>query len=154
MNEVGEPLIKGSPRGMTAVGILLLFGSAMAFLAGTTFVWPGTYLDRVWVVNRLAYNELAPAGKAVGIPFLALSLILAIAGIGWFRRRVWAWWLAVGVIGAQIVGGFVNVLLGRIVEASVGVPLASALLFYLLRAKVRAAFQQREPRAGQGREVI
>ena len=34
-----------------AIGLFLLFGMTMAALAGTTLVWPGTTLDRIWVLN-------------------------------------------------------------------------------------------------------
>jgi hypothetical protein len=36
------------PRGITGVGIFLLFGTVMAFIGGTTLVWPGTALDHAW----------------------------------------------------------------------------------------------------------
>jgi len=58
------------PRGITAIGIFLLFGAAMACLAGTSLTWRGTALDRMWALNPRAYKDLAPFGKAVGIPFL------------------------------------------------------------------------------------
>jgi hypothetical protein len=112
----------------------------MASLAGVTFVWPGTTLDRVWVLNPRAYRELAPYGKVVGFPFLLLGATLAIASLGWFKRRLWGWRLAVIVIGTQVSGDLVNIFLGRILEGTVGVAIAGVLFLYLLRAKVRARF--------------
>ena len=81
--------------GIIAVGLFLFFGAAMALLAGATLIWRGTVLDRTWGINTAAYARLAPFGKRIGIPFLLLSAMLAIAGIGWFGRRLWAWRLAV-----------------------------------------------------------
>jgi hypothetical protein len=40
-----------APRGIIAVGIFLLFGGVMASLAGTTLVWQGSALDRIWSLN-------------------------------------------------------------------------------------------------------
>jgi hypothetical protein len=129
-----------SPRGMTAVGIFLFFGATMALLAGSTLVWPGTILDRMWVLNETAYKQLAPLGWAVGSLFLLLSAVLAAAGTGWFQRHVWGWWLAVAVIITQILGDLVNGFRGDFLRGGIGVVIAGALLFYLLRPAVRAAF--------------
>jgi hypothetical protein len=129
-----------SPRGMSAVGIFLFFGATMAFLAGLTFLWPGTVLDRVWALNPHAYKQLAPFGRGMGIPLILLGLALTVAGMGWFKRFLWAWRLAVAIIAIQVVGNFVNIFLGRIVEGAIAVTIAVALLFYLLRSEVKAAF--------------
>lgn len=106
-------------------------------------MWPGTAFDRVWVLNPRAYRELASFGKAVGFPFLLLGVTLAIASLGWFKRRLWGWWLAVIVIGTQVSGDLVSIYMGRIFEGILGVALAGALFLYLLRAKVRAMFSDK-----------
>jgi hypothetical protein len=129
-----------SPKGIIAVGIFLFFGAIMASFAGTTLVWPGTTLDRLWTLNPRAYKELAPHGKAVGIPFLLLGVTLAVAGMGWFRHRLWGWRLAVGIIAVQVLGDLVNAFMGDLVGGGVGFIIAGALLMYLLRREVRAAF--------------
>jgi hypothetical protein len=89
-------------RGLTAVGIFLCFGAGMAALAGTTLVWRGTALDRMWALHPRAYQELAPFGKAAGIALLFLSAVLAAAGIAWLQRRLWGWWLGVIVMATQV----------------------------------------------------
>jgi len=87
-----------APLGITAMGIFLIFGALMASLAGTTLMWRGTALDRMWALNPRAYNGLTPFGKAVGIAFILFGMILAVAAIGWFKRRLWGWRLAVAII--------------------------------------------------------
>ena len=123
-----------------AVGIFLFFGAIMASFAGTTLVWPGTTLDRLWTFNPRAYKEVAPHGKAVGIPFLLLGVTLAVAGMGWCKRCLWGWRLAVGIIAVQVLGDLVNAFMGDLVGGSVGFIIAGALLVYLLRPEVKAAF--------------
>ena len=126
--------------GILGVGIFLLFGATMALLAGTTLIWRGTILDRAWVINAAAHARLAPFGKRIGIPFVLLGAILAVAGTGWFRRRLWGWRLAVAVIATQVLGDLLNAFMGDIVRGGVGFVIAGALLFYLLRPEVRCAF--------------
>lgn len=127
-------------RGVTAIGIFLLFGAAMALLAGITLVRPGTTLDCVWALNPRAYSQLAPIGKTVGVLFLLLSGALAVAGMGWLRRKKWGWALAVIIISTQVLGDLVNALRGQVLQGFIGVLLAGALLLYMTRPCVRAVF--------------
>ena len=128
------------PRGITAVGVFLFFGATMASLAGTTLTWPGTSLDRLWVLNPTAHTQLATFAKPAGILFLLLAAVLALAGTGWFKHRLWGWRLAVAVIATQVLGDLINFLRGDYLRGSVGFSVATPLLFYLLRPVVRAVF--------------
>jgi hypothetical protein len=126
--------------GFTGVGVFLFFGAIMASLAATTLLWRGTALDRIWDPNPIAYTRLAPLGYPVGILFLLLGAALTTAGIGWFRRRLWGWRLAVVIIATQVLGDVVNCLRGDLLRGGTGVIIAGALLLFLLQPKVRATF--------------
>ena len=127
-------------RGFTAIGIFLFFGAVMAGLAATTLLSPGTPLDRLWVLNPIAHNRLVHLGRTVGILFLLLGAALTAAGVGWFRRRLWAWRLAVVIIATQVVGDLVNCVRGDLLRGGTGVIIAGALLLFLLRPKIRDSF--------------
>lgn len=105
----------------------------------------GTALDRMWLLNPRAYNQLAPFGKAAGIAFQLLATALAISAVGWFQRRLWGWRLAVAIIATQVLGDLVNIFLGHVVKGAIGVVIAGALLLYLLRADMKAAFARNAP---------
>jgi len=139
MNSEGQS--KRHPRGFTAFGVFLLWGAAMATLAGSTLVGKGTTLDHIWSLNPRAYNQLAPLRARAGIPLLLVAVALTSAGVGWFNRRRWAWSLAVAILVTQIAGDLVNLYLGSVIEGAIGIAAAGALLFYLLRPPVRAAFR-------------
>ena len=130
------------PRGISAVGVFLFFGAAMASIAGATLTWPGTFLDRLWVLNPTAHKQLATFAKPAGTLFLLLAAVLAMAGTGWFKHRLWAWRLAVAVIATQVLGDLITFVRGDYWRGVVGVSFASALLFYLLRPVVRAEFSR------------
>jgi len=118
----------------------LFFGATMASLAAMTLLWRGTVLDRIWALNPTAHQRLAPLGSGVGILFLLLGATLAAAGIGWVQRRVWGWRLAVVIIAIQVLGDVINCIWGEWLRGGIGVIIASALLLFLLRPKLRAAF--------------
>ena len=113
----------------------------MASLAGTTLVWRGTILDRIWTLNPRAYRQLAPLGGKAGVLLLIVAAALGAAGIGWFGRRRWAWRLAIAILSTQLLGDLLNLFLGRVVEGLIGVAAAGALLFYLLRPPIRGVFR-------------
>jgi hypothetical protein len=126
--------------GFTAIGIFLFFGAVMASLAAITLLWRGTALDRVWALNPIAYKQLAPLGRAVGVLFLLLGAALTTAGIGWFRRRLWGWRLAVVIIATQVLGDVVNCVRGDWLRGGAGIVIAGALLLSLLQPRIRATF--------------
>ncbi len=140
-NRIGHELILGPKTlGFTAVGYFMFFGAVMASLAATTLLWRGTPLDLLWALNPRAYRQLAPLGGTVGILFLLLGGTLTAAGIGWFRRRLWGWRLAVAIIATQVLGDVVTCVRGDFPRGGTGVIIAGALLFFLLQPKVRATF--------------
>ena len=141
MNCSAPPHLASRPRGLTAIGVFLLFGAVMAFIAGASLLRRGTILDRTWTLNPHAYDELSRLGKPVGLLFMLLAVALALAGMGWLKRRWWGWRLAVVIIGTQVLGDFANIFSGRVAQGAVGATIASALLFYITRAQVRAVFR-------------
>jgi hypothetical protein len=98
---------------------------------------PGSALDRIWNLNPRAHEELAPFGRVVGIPFLLLGATLAVASLGWFKRRRWGWQLAVAIIATQVLGDLVNIFRGDLLRGGIGFLIAGALLSYLLSAPQR-----------------
>jgi hypothetical protein len=85
-----------------------------------------------------------PNGRVPPLGFGMSTLrnrLKAVALVGWFNRRRWAWSLAVAILVTQIAGDLVNLYLGSVIEGAIGIAAAGALLFYLLRPPVRAAFR-------------
>lgn len=130
-------------RGFQSIGVFLYFGAIMASLAGVTLVWSGTILDRLWILNPRAYNQLSTFGTAAGIAFLSLGAILAFAGMGWRHRRFWGWALALVIVATQVLANLVNAARGDFLKGCAGFLLSGALLCFLLRPKVRAVFTRK-----------
>jgi len=134
-------LASHKPPGWLAIGIFLLWGAAMATLAGITLTLPGTILDRVWVLNPRGHEGLLALGRWAGMLFFPLGIALALAGFGWLKRRRWGWILAVAIIGINASADAVRLFSGALLEGLVGVVLAGALLIYLLSPSMRAYFE-------------
>ena len=62
------------------------------------------------------------------LSFFLQSAILAAAAVGWFKRRLWGWGLAVGIIFTQVVGDLVNFVKGDLLRGGTGLTIAGALL--------------------------
>lgn len=112
----------------------------MAALAGTMLLWPGTALDKLWILNPTAHAELARLRKFVGPLFYALSGILMFAAVGWFKQRVWGWRLVIVVIATQVIGDLVNLFRGDLLRGFTGLVIGGSLLFFLLRSNIRTLF--------------
>jgi hypothetical protein len=125
------------------MGVFLYFGAVMASLAGMTLIWPGTFLDRLWILNPRAYNQLSTFGTAAGIAFLSLGAILAFAGMGWRHRRFWGWALALVIVATQVLANLVNAARGDLLKGCAGFLLSGALLCFLFRPRVRAVFTRK-----------
>jgi len=126
--------------GIAALGVFWVFGATMAALAGGTLTWPGTTLDRMWVLNRPAYESLAPLGHLVGPLFLLLSGLLLVTAVAWFRRSRWGWRLGVAILSVQVTGDAVNLVRGDYLRGVTGVVIASGLLVFLCQRRVREEF--------------
>lgn len=132
-----------TPPGFTAIGIFLFFGAIMASVAAAALLAPGTILDRLWSLNPSAHARLAPHGRIIGFLFLPLTTALACAGAGWFRRRQWGWMLTIAIMAIQALGDMINLVTGDYLRGATGLIIVGALLFYLLRPRVRAVFHAR-----------
>ena len=57
-----------------------------------------------------------------------------------WRGRRWGYWLAVGVLGTNLLGDLANGVLRHDWRTLIGVPIAGAMLIYLARRQVRRRF--------------
>jgi hypothetical protein len=125
---------------LTAVGILLVFGTFSALLFGVAEIWPDALFDLNQKLHPPAQINLVPLGKTAGILLLVLAGARGLSAVGWFRRRRWGWLLTTVVIGIQIPKNIMNAISGNLAQGLLGAIVAATLLYYLLRSEVRSAF--------------
>jgi len=139
---------------VTALAVFFAAGCLIAIVAAASLLSPGGFLEPMWRLNpraRLAFSGLGIAAPAL---LVLVAAACGIACVGILRRRMWGHRAAVGLISLNLVGDTVNAALGIEPRAAVGIPVAGALLVYLLSRRVRGYFgagngrREAEPGAG------
>jgi uncharacterized membrane protein (DUF2068 family) len=127
-------------RGITALSIFFLAGAAISLTASLSLLRPNSFLESMWRLNPRAQENLSSLGRWAVLLLAIVSLFCATAAIGLWRGSRWGHWLSIGLIATNLIGDVTNVLLGTEPRAIVGVPIAAAILVYLLSNKVREFF--------------
>jgi uncharacterized membrane protein (DUF2068 family) len=96
----------------------------------------------MWRLNPRAQDNLSSLGLWAVLLLAIVSLSCATAAIGLWRGSRWGLWLAIGLIATNLIGDITNVLLGTEPRAIVGIPIAAAILLYLVSKKVRSSFRR------------
>lgn len=126
--------------GVLLIAIFFALATCVVLGVGTALLFPGSKLEVLWSLYPARRVMLMPYRVWLGPAFLALSLAMASASLGCFLQYKWGWWLAVAIFGVQGLSDVGELLAGHLVEGGIGVSAAGALLFYLSRPHVRAAF--------------
>jgi uncharacterized membrane protein (DUF2068 family) len=126
--------------GITALSIFFMAGAAISLTAGLSLFLPGNLLESMWRLNPLARTHLSSLGPWAVVLLFAVSISCGLASAGLWRGARWGHRLAIVLIAINLIGDVANTLLGTEPRAIVGVPIALALLIYLLTKRVREFF--------------
>ena len=128
------------PIGITALSIFFLFGAAASFIAFVSLLFPGSFLEPIWRLNPRAREGFASIGVWAVVLMCAVSVACASASRGLWRGARWGYWLAVALLCINLLGDIANVVLGIEPRAAVGIPIALAILAFLMSRRVRRFF--------------
>lgn len=132
------------PRpGLIALSVFFASGALLAGLAGFSLLVPGIPLQWMWRLNPQAHAALVSAGTwAIALMF-AVAVACALAAGGLWVRVWWGQRLAVGLLLVNLFGNVTTAVVRGEWRALVGLPVAAALIAYLLSPGVRREFQVR-----------
>ncbi|MEK6336127.1 MAG: hypothetical protein AABM67_14445 [Acidobacteriota bacterium] len=130
------------PIGIAALSLFLLIGSLISFTAGLSLLVPGSVLEPLWRLNPQGHQGLLRIGFWGVVLLFAASVSCAAAAFGLWRRAGWGHKIAIVLITINLLGDVANTVFGIEPKAIVGVPIALALLFYLMTRRVRNYFTQ------------
>jgi hypothetical protein len=128
------------PYGVFAMAVFFALATCILLGVGTALLLPGSAFEAVWAAYPARRALLMPYRVWLGPGFLAFAGTMASASLGCFLRRKWGWRLAVAIFTVNGLGDVTQFLSGHVLEGAVGVAAAAAILFYLWRPAVRAAF--------------
>ena len=128
------------PRGISALSIFFLAGSLISITASASLLFHGNFIETIWRANPRAYKHLVDLGPWSVALLFVVSVGCGLAAIGLWRRAAWGHKIAVSLIAVNLIGDVANTVMGTEPRAIFGVPIALAILIYLLRKKVRATF--------------
>ena len=129
------------PTGVTALSIFFLLGALISLTAAVALLFPNGFLEPIWQLNpraRIGFNGL---GRWAIVLLLAVCVSCAAAAIGLWRGARWGHRVAFCMIAINLIADVVNSILGTEPRALFGVPIASAILWYLVSKRVRYFFR-------------
>jgi len=128
------------PLGISTLSIFFLAGALISFTASTSLLFPNSFTEPMWRINPRAHKHLSELGPWAAVLLMAVSMSCALAAVGLWRRARWGHKIAVALIAINLAGEVANTIMGTEPRAIVGVPIALAILIYLLSKKVRGSF--------------
>ena len=129
------------PLGITALIIFFLAGTLISFVAGVSLLVPSSFFETMWRINPRGHEGLLRIGLWAVVLLFAASIACAAAALGLWRKARWGHAIAVTLITINLLSDIANAVRGTEPRAIVGVPIALALLLYLLSKSVRDFFR-------------
>jgi hypothetical protein len=129
------------PVGITALSMFFVIGAAISFTASMSLLRPNSFLESMWRLKPHGRIGLEGMGWWGILLLLAVSVPCALAAVGLWRGTRWGHRIAVTLIAINLIGDVVNTVTGVEPRAIVGVPIASGILLYLFRKRVRLFFR-------------
>ena len=98
-------------------------------------------MQPIWRVNPHGHAGLVAIGDWAVLLLSTVGVFCAAAAIGLWRGNRWGHGIAIALIAINLIANVINTFLETEPRAIVGVPIAAAILWYLLTKRVRAFCQ-------------
>jgi len=128
------------PVGVGTLSFFSLVGAVVAGVAAVSLAFPGSLLEPMWQLNPRGHQGFERMHGWAVLLLAGVSGVCGITGIGLWRRRRWAYTLAVAGLSIHLMGDILSVVSGTEPRAIIGIPIVVALLVYLSRSHVKGTF--------------
>ncbi|MFN2542610.1 MAG: hypothetical protein ABR514_10660 [Chthoniobacterales bacterium] len=123
------------PLGIKLLAVFFAFGAAVCLITIIALLFPGGALEPIWRLNPEAHAQFQKIGRLSTLLMLVVGSACALAAIGLATRAQWGRPLALGILGVNLVGDLLNVLLRHDPRTLIGLPIGGAMIAYLLIAR-------------------
>jgi hypothetical protein len=130
------------PIGITALSIFFLFGAAVTFVSFVSLLFPGSFLEPMWLLNPRAHDAFASIGAWAVVLMCFICIVCGSTAVGLWRGTTWGYWLAVALLAINLLGDIVNVVLGTEPRALIGIPIVVEIFTFLMCKRVRRYFDR------------
>jgi hypothetical protein len=118
---------------MKFMAAFFAFGTTMCALTIVLLLFPGTKLDSLWRLNPDAGVAFQSIGGLAVLIMAVAGTGCGLAAIGLWRGTTLGIWIAIIVLSINIIGDLVNAVVRHDYRALIGLPIAAALIAYLVR---------------------
>jgi hypothetical protein len=131
------------PFGVKFLAGFFAFGALMCALTVVLLLFPESRLEAVWNLNPTAHAAFTAMGYWAVLLMMVVGTACASTAVGLAIRRSWSRVSAVVILTVNSLGDLANVSLRHDYRALIGLPVAGAMIAYLLSRRVRLSFPQR-----------
>lgn len=128
------------PVGITALSIFFLFGATASFMTVILLLLPESFLAPIWRLNPRAHEGLTAIGGWAIVLMCVACVACAAAAVGLWRGLRWGYWLALVLLATNLLADIANVVSGTEPRAAIGIPIALAIIFFLISRRARTFF--------------
>jgi hypothetical protein len=124
---------RATPIGMKLLSLFFTFGTWMCGLTIALLLFPRGALDSLWRLNPEAHATFQRIGQLSILLMAIVGIACALAAIGLARNARWGRSLGILILVVNLVGDLTNVFVRHDLRTLIGVPIAGAMIFYLVR---------------------
>jgi hypothetical protein len=124
---------RATPIGMKLLSLFFTFGTCMCGLTIALLLFPGGALDSLWRLNPEAHTTFQRIGQLSILLMAIVGIACALAAIGLARNARCGRSLGILILVVNLVGDLTNVFVRHDLRTLIGVPIAGAMIFYLVR---------------------
>lgn len=117
------------------LSIFFAAGALVSFAAAVALMFPNTPLDAMWRLNPRAHTNFISLGAVSIVLMLAVCAACLAAAIGTWRLKMWGFYVSAALLITNLIGDVYNVISGREPRAIIGIPIASVILWALIRSR-------------------
>jgi uncharacterized membrane protein (DUF2068 family) len=128
------------PAGLIALSGFFALGAVIAGVAAVALLFPAARLEPLWHLNPEAHAALVRIGPWAVALMLVVASACALSAVGLWIRARWGHRLALVLLAVNLVGDTTAALSRGDFRTLIGLPIAGALIAYLLSARVRGRF--------------